>query len=159
LPRSSICHPGVPRLDTTSHRSEIQEDIVKGLKQGLACIVGGAAFAVLLGSAGPARAADGDPIAGKAIFERTCQNCHSLEIGVNKVGPSLWRIVGRQPAAVDGFDYSQAMRSNKTPWDAAALNAYLADPRGDIHGVKMFFKGLPEARDRVDVIAYLTTVK
>jgi cytochrome c len=30
---------------------------------------------------------------------------------------------------------------------------------GDIHGVKMFFKGLPEAKDRADVIAYLQTLK
>jgi cytochrome c len=38
-------------------------------------------------------------------------------------------------------------------------DAYLADPRGDVHGAKMFFKGLPESRDRADVIAYLTTLK
>ncbi len=42
---------------------------------------------------------------------------------------------------------------------AAALDAYLADPRGDVHGAKMFFRGLPESKDRADVIAYLTTLK
>jgi cytochrome c len=56
-------------------------------------------------------------------------------------------------------DYSEAMKANKSPWTAAALDAYLADPRGDVHGAKMFFKGLPESRDRADVIAYLTTLK
>jgi cytochrome c len=35
----------------------------------------------------PALAADGDAIAGKAVFQRTCQNCHAVEIGVNKIGP------------------------------------------------------------------------
>jgi len=129
-----------------------------GLKFGTAAIAGGLAIVALLTtSSGPARAVDGDPIAGRAIFQRTCQNCHSLEVGVNKVGPTLWHVVGRQPASIQGYDYSEAMRGNKTPWDVAALNTYLADPRGDVHGVKMAFKGLPDAQDRADVIAYLKT--
>jgi hypothetical protein len=31
--------------------------------------------------------------------------------------------------------------------------------RGDVLGAKMFFKGLPESKDRADVIAYWTTLK
>ena len=103
--------------------------------------------------------ADGDPIAGKAIFQRICQNCHSNEIGVNKVGPSLWNVVGRQVGSVPGFEYSEAMKANNVAWTTSSLDTYLADPRGDIHGVKMFFKGLPAAKDRDDVIAYLETLK
>lgn len=113
------------------------------------------------GFATAASAADskGDPTAGKAVFERTCRNCHASEIGVNKVGPSLWNVVGRKPAAVPDFIYSDAMKANKDAWNATTLDAYLADPRGDIHGVKMFFKGLPDAKDRADVVAYLQTLK
>lgn len=106
-----------------------------------------------------AAAADGDATAGKTVFARTCQNCHAAEIGVNKVGPSLWNVVGRAPASVPDFAYSDAMKANKDIWTATALDAYLANPRGDIHGVKMFFKGLPEPKDRADVIAYLQTLK
>jgi cytochrome c len=51
------------------------------------------------------------------------------------------------------------MKSNKSIWSVTSLDAYLADPRGDVHGAKMFFKGLPEAKDRTDVIAYLQTLK
>jgi cytochrome c len=101
----------------------------------------------------------GDPIAGRAIFEHTCQNCHSIEIGVNKVGPSLWNVVGRQPASVPGFVYSEGMKANKTPWGTSSLDTYLADPRGDVHGATMFFKGLPAAKDRADVVAYLQSLK
>jgi cytochrome c len=101
----------------------------------------------------------GDPIAGKAIFQHVCQNCHAAEIGMNKVGPSLWNVVDRIPASVPDYVYSDAMKSNKTPWSAAALNTYLADPRGDVHGAKMFFKGLPQPKDRADVIVYLGTLK
>ena len=117
--------------------------------------------ALLMTSSAAAFAADssGDSISGKAIFQHICQNCHSAEIGINKVGPSLWSVVGREPASVPDYTYSEAMKANKSAWTAAALDAYLADPRGDVHGAKMFFKGLPESRDRADVIAYLTTLK
>jgi cytochrome c len=101
----------------------------------------------------------GDPVSGRAIFQHICQNCHSAEIGVNKIGPSLWNVVGRQPASVPDYAYSEAMKVNKTAWTASALDAYLADPRGDVHGAKMFFKGLPQSKDRADVIAYLATLK
>jgi cytochrome c len=118
-------------------------------------------FAMLIAAVPSARAvdADGDPAVGKAIFQRICQNCHSNEIGVNKVGPSLWNVVGRQAGTVPDFEYSNAMKSNKAVWSISSLDAYLADPRGDVHGVKMFFRGLPEAKDRGDVIAYLQTLK
>ncbi|CAL75347.1 Cytochrome c [Bradyrhizobium sp. ORS 278] len=114
------------------------------------------AFATI---ASDARALDGDPAAGKSIFQRICQNCHSPEIGINKVGPSLWNVVGRQPAAVPDYAYSESMKNNKTPWTAAALDAYIADPRGDVHGVKMYFKGLADAKERADVVAFLSTLK
>ncbi|MDE5445659.1 c-type cytochrome [Bradyrhizobium sp. CSA207] len=101
----------------------------------------------------------GDPVSGRAIFQHICQNCHAAEIGINKVGPSLWNVVGREPGRVPDYTYSEAMKANKSTWTATALDSYLADPRGDVHGAKMFFKGLPESRDRSDVIAYLKTLK
>jgi cytochrome c len=124
-------------------------------------MIGRLITAALLVTSSAAWAADtsGDAVAGRAIFQRICQNCHSIEIGVNKVGPSLWNVVGRQAAAVPDFVYSDAMKTNKSVWTASSLDAYLADPRGDVHGVKMFFKGLPETKDRTDVIAYLQTLK
>ena len=55
--------------------------------------------------------------------------------------------------------YSAAMKANKAAWTPSSLDTYLADPQGDIHGIKMFFKGMPAAKDRADVIAYLETLK
>jgi len=118
-------------------------------------LVVGAAVCASSAMAGDA----GDPNAGKAIFVRICQNCHAAEIGVNKVGPTLWDVVGRPAASVPGYDYSEGMKANKAPWSVASLDTYLADPRGDVHGAKMFFKGLPEPQSRADVIAYLQTLK
>ena len=47
------------------------------------------------------------------------------------------------------------MKALHANWTPEALNVYLQNPRGDVHGAKMFFKGLPDVKDRQDVIIYL----
>ena len=114
-------------------------------------------------AAGAAQAAEtGNVARGKNLFGRTCDNCHSTQIGVNKIGPSLHAIVDRKAASVPDFVYSESMKANAgkgLAWSEQAINDYLANPREVKHGVKMFFKGFPRARDRADVIAYLKTLK
>jgi len=95
---------------------------------------------------------------GKRIFSITCQNCHSAEIGVDKIGPSLWGVVGRKAGTVPDFNYSEALKSSGVVWNEQELDNYLANPRGTIHDVKMWFKGLSDQKDREDVIAYLKTL-
>jgi len=59
---------------------------------------------------------------------------------------------------VPDFVYSDALKATRKTWTEAELDAYLADPRGAMHGVRMFFKGLPDADQRADVIAVLKTL-
>lgn len=118
-----------------------------------------AAFAAVLAMAGAAQA--GDPAAGKALFDKTCANCHSIDAGVNKVGPTLFDVVDRPVASVPGYDYSKAMRgvSRKwKTWDEKHLTQYLTNPREVLRGVKMFY-AVPQPQDRADVIAYLVTLR
>ena len=119
----------------------------------------GLALVATICLAGAAQAAD--PAAGKALFDRTCANCHSIEAGTNKVGPTLFDVVDRPVASVQGYDYSPQMRLQKKlrkTWDEKRLDAYLTHPREVLHGVKMYF-AVPDAKDRADVIAYLVTLK
>jgi cytochrome c len=121
--------------------------------------VAGTALLVGLVSAPAARAADAAQ--GKAIFDRTCGACHTTQAGLNKVGPTLFDIVNRPIASVQGYDYSAKMRSVAKEWkvwDEKHLDLYLTNPRQVLHGVKMFF-AVPDAKDRADVIAYLGTLK
>ncbi len=112
------------------------------------------AIALLVGCA-TSFAHAADVAAGKAIFDTTCKNCHSLRVGVNEVGPSLWHVVGRPSAVVPGFQYSPALKDFHKDWTKDELNAYLQQPRADIHGAQMFFRGLPAENDRANVIAFL----
>ena len=69
--------------------------------------------------------------------------------------------MGRPVASMPDFTYSQALTAKREEWgtwDAARIDAYLVNPRDVLHGVKMYFKGLPEANDREAVIAYLKTL-
>jgi len=112
------------------------------------------AAASLLTAVSGAALADGDAGAGKKVFNK-CKTCHTLEAGVNKVGPSLAGVIGRPAGTVDGFAYSDAMKNSGITWDAEKLDQYLADPKGFVPGNKMAFVGLKKEDDRENVIAYL----
>ena len=126
----------------------------------LATVSGGSVCAVallLLALASlPARAAQGaDPEAGSDVFDTYCSDCHSVSAkGTNRKGPSLYRVLGRRAGTIPGFDYSPGMRASGITWNPQALNAYLANPTGVIHGGKMK-KGVPKPADRANVIAFL----
>ena len=115
-----------------------------------------AAFGMTL-AAGAAEAA-GDSAAGKAAFKK-CEICHSPEAGKNKIGPSLFGVVGRASASVPGFSYSDAMKAFNHSWDEATLDTYLTNPRQVVPGTKMVFVGIKDQKEREDVIAYLKTLK
>ena len=98
-----------------------------------------------------------DAAAGKAAFAQ-CVACHSID-GSNGAGPSLKGIDGRSTGSLEGFRFSRAMKSAGYAWDAKSLDAYIADPQKAIPGNVMPFSGLPDAKQRADLIAYLKTLK
>lgn len=115
------------------------------------------ALAILLGGV-TTTSADGDPTNGEKIFKK-CKQCHTLEVGKKKIGPSLAGVIGRQAGTVEGFKYSKSMiefGEAGNSWDAALLDTYLTKPRDLVKKTKMTFPGLKKEEDRADVIAYLT---
>jgi cytochrome c len=96
----------------------------------------------------------GDATAGKRVFAR-CMSCHSVEEGQNRVGPSLYGIIGRPAGEVEGFNYTDANANSGIVWTKDVLFEYLEDPQGYIPGTRMIFPGLPKEEDRRNVIAYL----
>jgi cytochrome c len=102
--------------------------------------------------------AGGDAAAGKSVFSK-CAICHSTQPGKTVMGPSLFGIVGRHSASVEGYPYSDAMKKADKTWDEATLDTYLTDPKAMVAGTKMTFPGLPKAEDRANLIAYLAKIK
>jgi cytochrome c len=97
--------------------------------------------------------------AGKAIFQKQCATCHTIDKGgPNKVGPNQWDIVGRKKASHEGFSYSSALQAKGGEWTYEDLNHMIFKPQAFVRGTKMAFAGLPKEQERADVIAYLRTM-
>lgn len=107
----------------------------------------------------------GDAANGEKLFKR-CAACHSLDAGVNKVGPSLADSVGRECGTVDGYKYGrgyQAACEKGFVADEAFLTDYLRNPSAKLSQIagsrqssKMTFK-LRKDSDIADIIAFLKT--
>ena len=113
-------------------------------------------FTLIAALAGPAFA-EGDAAKGEKVF-RKCKACHAVEEGKNKVGPSLFNVIGRTPGTEEGFSYSKAMEefgAGGHVWDEETLSSFLEKPKGLVDKTKMSFVGLRKEEDRADVIAYL----
>ena len=109
-----------------------------------------------------------DAATGKKVFNK-CKACHSPVQGVNRIGPSLFGVVGRQCGSVPKMRHSSVYKAAcaKAPfaWDEANLDTYLTDPSkflselaGDKKRSTMTLK-LSKPKDRDNVIAYLKTLK
>ncbi len=100
----------------------------------------------------------GDAERGRAVFSE-CAGCHQVGPEArDRIGPHLNGIFGRRAAANAGFDYSDGLRragDDGLVWDLWRLEAYIETPRALVSATRMDFRGLRDARDRADVLAYL----
>lgn len=100
----------------------------------------------------------GDAEAGEKVFSK-CKGCHQIGIGAkDRIGPHLNGIFGRRAAAHEAFDYSEAMEragADGMVWTARTLDAYLENPRALVSKTRMSFRGLKDATDRANVLAYM----
>ena len=97
--------------------------------------------------------------AGKDVAKK-CAACHTFDKGgPNRVGPNLYGVFDG-PVAEDrgGFAFSDALKKKGGTWTVDALNDWLFKPGAYVKGTKMTFIGLPKAKDRADVIAYLNSL-
>ena len=111
---------------------------------------------LLAGSATAALAAD--PAAGEKIFKTQCGICHAVEAGQNRIGPTLFGVVGRRSGSVPGFNYTADHKKLDVTWDAATLDKHLANPRAMVPDTSMIYAGLKDNAERADLVAYLATL-
>ena len=94
----------------------------------------------------------GDAARGKALFERRCTGCHTLD--QNRVGPRLAGVYGRRSGTVTDFPYSIELKRAGIVWDNRSLDAWLTDPDTLVPGNNMSFH-VAKADERRDLIAFL----
>ena len=106
----------------------------------------------LAAGAASAAATKGDPKAGEEIYSR-CLACHSLT--ADRVGPRHCGLFGRRAGSEKGFAYSDAMKHYKVVWNEKTLDHFLANPMKVVPGTNMTYAGVPDPKERADLIAYL----
>jgi cytochrome c2 len=105
----------------------------------------------------PAAANAADAARGEKLFV-DCASCHSIERGVDGVGPSLFGLFQRKAGDVADYRYSPALKRSGIAWTPQTLDTYIADPQKSVPGNRMPYSGMPNATDRADLIAYLQRV-
>jgi cytochrome c len=117
----------------------------------LLSLVAGAALAAMSGSAYAA----GDAAAGEKVFAK-CKACHQVgETAKNAVAPELNGIDGRKAGVVEGYNYSEPLKSSGIAWSDASFKEFIKNPKAKVPGTKMIFQGLAVEKDSDDVWAYL----
>jgi len=110
----------------------------------------GADLATLLAAADPTHGAD---------VAKKCAICHSFDKGgPNLIGPNLYGVLGRKIASHEGYEYSDALKAKEGDWDYEKINHMIENPNAFAPGTKMaLFPGLPDAKQRADVLVFLRT--
>jgi cytochrome c len=98
-----------------------------------------------------------DPVRGETLYEE-CIACHSLRPGVHGIGPSLHDVFNRKAGELADYRYSPALKRSGIIWTVDTLDAFIADSQQFLPANRMPYAGMPDARDRADLIAYLQKV-
>ncbi len=99
---------------------------------------------------------------GRAIYTRDCATCHdNSQHMLNDNGPALFGVVGRRVGALQGYEFSPALKAaNATgkKWSADKLDRFLTNPAAMYPGTSMVMN-FDDSRMRSAIIAYLKTLK
>jgi len=90
------------------------------------------------------------------VFNNACRTCHTIKEGDNRLGPNLYKIIGRKAGSMPDYNYSSAMKGADFVWDREKLDSFVARPDEIVPGNSMKpYGGLASAEDRTKLIAFL----
>ena len=93
-------------------------------------------------------------------FNDHCRECHSFVKDDNRIGPSLYGVVGRKAGTEPGFSYSMSMKDSGITWTPTVLDQWIANPGAVVPGIAMSppFNGICDADTRKRMIAFLSSI-
>ena len=102
----------------------------------------------------PGALAQDDP--GQIAFNNACRTCHTAREGDNRLGPSLYHVIGREAGSLPSYAYSESMKKVDIVWDKSYLDRFIANPDQVVPGHNMKpFGGVASADERAKIIAFL----
>jgi cytochrome c len=95
----------------------------------------------------------------RAQFLKSCGTCHSVEPGAPpRQGPNLLGVFGRKAGTLEGFKYSDALKSADWVWDEVHLDKWIENAQAMRPGVVMPYRQA-DPEKRAKVIEFLKTLK
>ena len=90
-----------------------------------------------------------EPASEQQAFNNACRTCHMVKEGDNRLGPNLYKVVGRKAGSLPDYNYSSAMKEADFVWDEDKLDRFIANPDEVIPGNNMKpYGGLASGDDR-----------
>jgi len=118
-----------------------------------------AAAGVFLGLLFPQTLARADDDPNRAQFLTSCGTCHAVEPGAApRQGPNLLGVFGRKAGTLEGFKYSDALKSADWVWDESHLDQWIENAQAMRPGVVMPYRQADPAK-RAKAIEFLKTLK
>ena len=107
-------------------------------------------------SALPQASQGAEDASGQQAFNNACRTCHMVREGDNRLGPNLYKVVGRKAGSLPDYGFSSAMKEADFVWDEEKLDRFIANPDEVVPGNSMKpFGGLASGDDRKKIIAFL----
>lgn len=122
----------------------------------LTSVLSGMAYILSSPSALPQASQGTGGVEGQQAFNNVCRTCHMVKEGDNRLGPNLYKIVGRKAGSLPGYAFSSAMKEADLVWDEEKLDRFIAKPDEVVPGNNMKpYGGLASSEDRKKIIAFL----
>lgn len=96
---------------------------------------------------------------GETLVRQRCANCHAIEPGATSFAAPLTGLFGRVSGTAEGYVFSPNMKNLAVSWSPETLDNWLAATTFDTPDIRMRHVGIPDARSRAAVIAYISTLE
>ena len=122
----------------------------------LTSALSGMAYLLPSPSALPQASQGTEDASGQQAFNNACRTCHMMREGDNRLGPNLYKVVGRKAGSLPDYGFSSAMKEADLVWDEQKLDRFIANPDEVVPGNNMKpYGGLSSSDDRKKIIAFL----